>query len=186
MFQIHLSENGEVSIYSRNQENNTSKYPDVISRIDKCKRETVKSCILDCEAVAWDREQKAILPFQILSTRKRKVKQLNNNIKTYCISCFFCWQDADESEIKVQVCVFMFDLLYFNGEPLVQKSFAERRAILKENFKDSEGEWAFAKALDTTTMEEVQEFLEESVKGALKKNFDTKTQLLNFILFRQL
>lgn len=59
----------------------------------------------------------------------------------------------------------MFDLLYFNGESLVQKSFAERRATLKENFKDSEGEWAFAKALDTTTMEEVQEFLEESVKG---------------------
>lgn len=60
----------------------------------------------------------------------------------------------------------MFDLLYFNGESLVQKSFAERRAILKENFKDAEGEWAFAKSLDTTTMEEVQEFLEESVKGA--------------------
>lgn len=59
----------------------------------------------------------------------------------------------------------MFDLLYFNGESLVQKSFAERRAILRENFKDSNGEWAFAKSLDTTTMEEVQEFLEESVKG---------------------
>lgn len=74
-------------------------------------------------------------------------------------------KDADESEIKVQVCIFMFDLLYFNGEPLVKKSFAERRAVLRENFKESEGEWAFAKSLDTTTMEEVQEFLEESVKG---------------------
>lgn len=69
----------------------------------------------------------------------------------------------------------MFDLLYFNGEPLVKKSFAERRAILKENFKESEGEWAFAKSLDTTTMEEVQEFLEESVKGfyiTILKKFD--------------
>lgn len=59
----------------------------------------------------------------------------------------------------------MFDLLYFNGEPLVQKSFAERREILKQNFRETEAEWAFAKSLDTTTMEEVQEFLEESVKG---------------------
>nr|DBA16126.1 TPA: hypothetical protein GDO54_003549 [Pyxicephalus adspersus] len=33
--QIHILENGEVHIYSRNQENNTSKYPDIISRIPK-------------------------------------------------------------------------------------------------------------------------------------------------------
>lgn len=71
--QIHIDENGDVKIYSRNQEDNTSKYPDIISRLDAAKKDTVKSCILDCEAVAWDRENEQILPFQILSTRKRKV-----------------------------------------------------------------------------------------------------------------
>ncbi|XP_044584062.1 DNA ligase 1 isoform X1 [Cotesia glomerata] len=143
--QIHLTDQGKAYIYSRNQENNTSKYPDIIGRLSNTRGEKVQSCILDCEAVAWDREKKQILPFQILSTRKRK--------------------DANEADIKVQVCVFMFDLLYFNGEPLVKKPFKERRELLKEHFKEVEGEWYFATSLDTTTMEEVQEFLEVSVKG---------------------
>ncbi|KRT80299.1 hypothetical protein AMK59_6611 [Oryctes borbonicus] len=143
--QIHINATGEAYIYSRNQENNTSKYPDIISRLDNCKTERVKSCILDCEAVAWDMENKQILPFQILSTRKRK--------------------DANEAEIKVQVCVFMFDLLYLNGESLVKKPFSERRTLLRTHFREHEGQWHFATSLDTKTMEEVQDFLEESIKG---------------------
>ncbi|XP_029155818.1 DNA ligase 1 isoform X2 [Nylanderia fulva] len=143
--QIHVADNGTVNIYSRNQENNTSKYPDIIKRFKNTRGDLVKNCILDCEAVAWDNEQKQILPFQILSTRKRK--------------------DANEEDIKVQVCVFMFDLLYLNDEPLVKEPFAKRRELLKQHFKEVEGEWKFANSMNTTTMEEVQVFLDESVKG---------------------
>lgn len=143
--QIHVADDEQINIYSRNQENNTSKYPDIIKRFKNTRGDLVKNCILDCEAVAWDSEKKQILPFQILSTRKRK--------------------DANEDDIKVQVCVFMFDLLYLNDEPLVKEPFAKRRELLKQHFKEVEGEWKFANSMDTTTMEEVEVFLDESVKG---------------------
>lgn len=154
--QIHLHSDGRINVYSRNQEDNTSKYPDVITRFANCKGEEVVSCVLDSEAVAWDRENKQILPFQVLSTRKRK--------------------DANEKDIKVQVAIFAFDLLYLNGEALVRKPFQERRDLLKKHFKEVEGEFLFAKYADPQTMEEVQEVLEESVKdkceGLMVKTLD--------------
>ncbi|XP_050532644.1 DNA ligase 1 [Daktulosphaira vitifoliae] len=143
--QIHLTEDGNTYIFSRNQENNTSKYPDILNRLNLVKGPNVQSFVMDSEAVAWDKEKKKIMPFQILSTRKRK--------------------NANEEDIKVQVCVFMFDLLYLNGEPLVKRPFWERRKLLKENFIEVEEQFLFATSLDTITMEEVQDFLEESIKG---------------------
>ncbi|XP_056336449.1 DNA ligase 1 [Danio aesculapii] len=144
--QIHILENGEVHIFSRNQEDNTSKYPDIISRIPQVKRESVRSCVLDSEAVAWDREKKQIQPFQVLTTRKRK--------------------DVDASEIKVQVCVYAFDLLYLNGESLVREPLSKRRALLRESFVEKEGEFVFARSLDADNTETIAEFLEQSVRDS--------------------
>ncbi|KAK3599300.1 hypothetical protein CHS0354_028663 [Potamilus streckersoni] len=143
--QIHVLENGKVQIYSRNSEDNTSKYPDIIARINEVMKKNVKSCVIDSEAVAWDQEKKQILPFQVLSTRKRK--------------------DADASEIKVQVCVYAFDLLYLNGESLVREPFRKRRELLRESFEEKEGEFMFAQSMISSNTEEIAEFLEESVKG---------------------
>ncbi|XP_055721933.1 DNA ligase 1 [Salvelinus fontinalis] len=144
--QIHILENGEVRIFSRNQEDNTTKYPDIISRIPTVKNESVISCVLDSEAVAWDREKKQIQPFQVLTTRKRK--------------------DVAAADIKVQVCVYAFDLLYLNGESLVKKPLSCRRALLKESFQEKEGEFVFARAIDSDNTDVIAEFLEQSVRDS--------------------
>ncbi len=51
-------------IYSRNSENNTGKYPDVAALIPKLLKPGVTSVVLDAEAVAYDRQQGKVLPFQ--------------------------------------------------------------------------------------------------------------------------
>ncbi|XP_065659372.1 DNA ligase 1 isoform X3 [Hydra vulgaris] len=143
--QIHLLDNGEVKIYSRNQENNTSKYPDIVARIPKVIKTHVQSCIIDTESVAWDQENKRILPFQVLTTRKRK--------------------DVEENDIKVQVCVHAFDLLYLNGESLVGKPFSKRRELLMSAFNQVEGGFVFATAKILSDTDEISEFLDESIQG---------------------
>jgi DNA ligase-1 len=94
--QVHRLPDGKVFIYSRNSENLTPKYPEVLERINNAAKEGVESYVLDCECVAWDREKKTIRPFQALSTRKRK--------------------DVNIADIEIQVCLFAFDILYLNGE----------------------------------------------------------------------
>uniref|UniRef100_A0A8C8VPT3 DNA ligase n=1 Tax=Pelusios castaneus TaxID=367368 RepID=A0A8C8VPT3_9SAUR len=152
--QIHILENGDVHIYSRNQEDNTSKYPDII-RWGHIKG-SVQSCILDAEAVAWDPEKKQIQPFQVLTTRKRK--------------------DVEATEIKVQVCLYAFDMLYLNGESLVKEPFSKRRQLLHESFVETEGEFLFATSMDTCNTDEISEFLDQSIKdsceGLMVKTLD--------------
>jgi DNA ligase-1 len=88
--------NGLSAIFSRNSEDLSKKYPDVLAKLDTWIKDGVKSFVLDCETVAWDMVNKKVLPFQQLMTRKRK--------------------DVKAEDVKVKVCVFAFDLLFLNGE----------------------------------------------------------------------
>nr|CAG8626052.1 12260_t:CDS:10 [Entrophospora candida] len=126
-------------------EHNSVKFPDIIEKLSKFVKHGIKSFILDCEVVAWDLEKDCLLPFQVLSTRKRK--------------------DVKGSDIKVKVCLFAFDLLYLNGESLLKKPLIERRELLYNSFQEIKGEFAFAHEIIATNTEEIQSFLDESVKN---------------------
>ncbi|OAY77562.1 DNA ligase 1, partial [Ananas comosus] len=143
--QIHYMEDGSVEIYSRNAERNTGKYPDVVNAVSRFKKATVKSFVLDCEIVAFDREKKKILPFQVLSTRARKGVVI--------------------SDIKVAVCTFGFDILYINGQPLLQEQLKVRREHLYNSFEEVPGVFQFATAITSNDLEEIQKFLETAVNS---------------------
>lgn len=152
--QVHLLPDGAVRIYSRNSEDMSERYPDLVAIVKDFIKEThelsssgtPKSMILDCEAVAWDREKNKILPFQVLSTRKRK--------------------DVNESDIKVHICLFAFDLLFYNGQSLITKSFEDRRSTLHDNFQPVDGKFQFATYKDSSDLDELQIFLDQSVKDS--------------------
>ena len=87
---------GLCAIFSRNSEDLSKKYPDILAKIETWIKPGVQSFVLDCETVAWDVDNKKVLPFQQLMTRKRK--------------------DVKAEDVKVKVCVFAFDLLFLDGE----------------------------------------------------------------------
>ncbi|GJX25481.1 DNA ligase 1 [Tanacetum coccineum] len=144
--QIHYLEDGTVQIYSRNAERNTEKFPDVVVAASRLKKPNVTSYVLDCELVAYDRKKQKILPFQILSTRARK--------------------NVVMSEIKVEVCIYAFDLLYLNGQQLLQEQLCTRRERLYESFEEELGYFQLATAITSTDLEEIQTFLDASVNAS--------------------
>ena len=137
---------GISNIFSRNSEDLSKKYPDILAKLPTWVNENTKSFVLDCETVAWDVKEKKVLPFQQLMTRKRK--------------------DVKIEEVTVKVCVFAFDLLFLNGEALVNESFRTRRDKMRKAFTEVEGEFSFAKFGNTNQLEEIQTLLEESVKAS--------------------
>ncbi|KAG7881034.1 hypothetical protein KL937_001881 [Ogataea polymorpha] len=146
--QVHLLPDRTLRVYSRSSENMTQRYPDLIPVMEELQRlnPEVKSFILDCECVAWDKKQEKILPFQILSTRKRK--------------------DVKEEDITVQVCLFAFDILLYNGESLLQKSLKERRQYMYDNLKVIPGKFRFSEKLDSSDLDVITKFLDQSVKDS--------------------
>jgi len=142
--QIHLMKNGKFAFFSRNAEDNSTKFPDLVDTIKGFCKPHVKSFILDSEVVAYDRVKKQILPFQVLAHRKRK--------------------DAHLSEITIQLCIYAFDLLYMNDQPLIRKPFGERRRIMYESFIPKEGQFQFADHKDSANPEEIETYLGKSIE----------------------
>lgn len=142
--QIHRLPDGRTLVFSRNSENMTQKYPDLIGFLDQIAAEATREYVIDCEVVAWDPQAQRLLPFQILSTRKRK--------------------DVTADNIEVRVCLFAFDMLYLNGASLLESPLADRRRALTAALHPVPGHFYFAQHSDGSSVEEIQGFLEESIE----------------------
>ncbi|KAI5361356.1 putative DNA ligase, ATP-dependent, nucleic acid-binding protein [Septoria linicola] len=148
--QVHCDADGKVSIFSRHLEVMTDKYPDLVSLVPKIRGESVSSFILEGEVVAVDRETGNLKPFQILANRARK--------------------DVVIQSVTVDVCLFSFDLMYLNGEELLDRPFRERRSLLRSLFVEIPNHFTWVKSLDATSAEV------ETVSSFFKQATDIKCE----------
>jgi len=138
--QIHKKGN-KVVIYSRRLENITHQYPDVaemaLSNIN------ADEVIVEGEIVAYDKDTGELLPFQELMHRKRK-HDIHIVVKDYPVK------------------VFLFDLLYLNGEDYTVKPIIERRTALEKIVRETE-DFMVAKYIKTSDPEELEKFFMQAI-----------------------
>ena len=151
--QAHIKKNGEISLFSRRQENITHQYPDIIDGLKKSF--LGKEAIIEGEVVAYDRKKEKLLPFQILMSRRRKHK-------------------VEEYIKKIPIRYFLFDLLYLDGKNYLKQSLKERRTVLERFFKKTES-IDFGKYAITDDLSEMEsrfiDSIERGNEGVMIKDY---------------
>lgn len=113
--QLHCgdaSQPGRVALYSRNREDVTASYPELVEAFARVK-DAGSGIILDGEVLAWDVRADRAMPFSVLSPRLGR-KRVTNEIRVGVPVVFMC-----------------FDLLFADGALLLELSLRERRERLE-------------------------------------------------------
>ncbi len=152
---IHKKGN-EVILFTRRLENVTKQFPEVI---DYVKKYTMgDSFILDSEAVGFNRKTKEYKPFQEISQRIRRKYDI----------------EKIQNELPVEINV--FDILYYNGESLLDEPFEKRTALIRKITKNQPYKIIHSRQIITSSDEEAKKFYKEALKarqeGVMFKNLN--------------
>jgi DNA ligase-1 len=142
----------EVRIFSRRLTDVTESLPEIVETARK--NIQAKEVILEGEVIAVDNLGLSI-PFQHLMRRFKRVHAI---------------EDMTE---KIPVKLYLFDVLYLNGESLISLPYLQRRQILAENA----GEIPLTKQMVIDRTEEGEQFLKEAIdaghEGLMAKKLDS-------------
>lgn len=113
--QIHLDKRGEkpiIHFFSRNLQDMSYMFPDLAKTVTDLAVETL---ICEGEAICYDPNTGSFLPFQETVKRKRK-------------------HGIEEAMTDFPLKLYLFDILYLNGESLLSDTHKKRREMLKKIF----------------------------------------------------
>lgn len=149
--QIHKS-GGEVRIFSRRLTDVTESLPEIVEEIKQNLK--AQEAIVEGEVIAVDRAGNP-MPFQHLMRRFKRLREIENTSK------------------KIPVKLYLFDILYLNGESLISFPYMQRRQKLLENA----GEIPLTKQIITDNVKEAEQFLKEAMdnghEGLMAKKPDS-------------
>ena len=151
--QVHIKavgEKKEMHFFSRNLQDMSQMFPDLKKILFNL---NVESLIAEGEAIAYDPETGSFLPFQETVRRKRKYK-IEKMMQDFPLK------------------LFLFDILYLNGEPLIDKTHKERRKILlnlfDKNNVDKNGDLLVIDEESIESSEELEEYFTENISLGLE------------------
>ncbi len=152
---IHKKDD-EIWLFTRKLENVTKQFPDVVEAVKK--NVIGNSFILDSEVVGYDQKTKKYKPFEAISQRiKRKY-------------------DIDKLVKNLPVEINLFDVLYYNGQSLMDKEFAERRRLVEKIVKEKKMVIKIAHQIVTSELKEAEKFYEKALaigeEGVIVKKLD--------------
>jgi len=149
--QIHKQGKG-VKIFSRRLTDVTASLPEIVDTVKV--NVVADETIVEGEVIAVD-SQGSPIPFQHLMRRFKRVHGV-----------------ADTAE-KIPLKLFLFDILYLNGENLISLPYLKRRRILSENV----GKIPLTKQIVTNSSDVANAFLREAIndgqEGLMAKNLDS-------------
>jgi len=136
----------KVFLFSRNLENMTHMFPDIVDSIKKYVK--AKDAIIEGEALVYNEDTGELMPFQVTITRKRKYEI-----------------EAKKKELPLKL--FVFDVLYIDGKDYTQEPYSERIKAIEKYVKTGEA-LEHAKRIITDEPAKIQKFFDESVSAGLE------------------
>lgn len=142
----------EVKIFSRRLTDATDSLPEICALVKA--NVTAREAILEGEVVAVDNNGNPV-PFQHLMRRFRRV------------------HDVNETAVEVPVRLYLFDVLYLDGESLISAPYTQRRQVLTEKV----GKISLSVQLVTADVVEAERFLKDAMdsghEGLMAKRPDS-------------
>lgn len=152
--QVHIGPIGqirqigrEVRIFTRNLENVTHMFPDIVEAVEK--DILAKEVIFDGEGVGIDPKTGKYLPFQ--ETIKRKRKHL-----------------IGETAKEIPLKYFVFDVLFKDGQSLIKEPFSKRREILEKIIKKANRILQVSPQILTKDPEVLRKYYNEQIANGLE------------------